>query len=183
MGRASAEEVQRLNREVALERLVNGRGVELAKRGQSLVGRCPLCSGGDLEVDPKANRFRCLTCKAKGGVIDWVMAVEGVSKKHAVELLREDVLGEPAGKIVRKATVPKLGGVVADNEDSHAIVRSVIDYYHETLKQSPEAIAYLDKRGLRVIDRPGGFSDSLRHLGREIRHPPSQTEWLAILAT
>ena len=72
-----------------------------------------------------------------------------MSRKHAVELLREDVLGEPAGKVLRKATIPKLGGVVDGDADPHAIVRSVIDYYHDCLKQSPEALAFLDKRGLR----------------------------------
>jgi DNA primase len=121
MGRASAE-ASRLNREVALERLVVGRGVELVKRGQSLFGRCPLCEDGELEVEPKANTFRCTGCKAKGGVVDWVMAVEGVSAKHAVELLREDVLGEPSGRVVRKATIPKLDGVVEADADGDAIV-------------------------------------------------------------
>jgi DNA primase len=77
MGRATTE-AARLNREVALERLVVGRGVELGKRGQSLVGRCPLRDDGELEVDPKANRFKCDGCKAKGGVVDWVVAVNGM---------------------------------------------------------------------------------------------------------
>ena len=115
------DEVQRLNREVALERLVVGRGVELAKRGAVLVGRCPLCADGELEADPKTSRFRCSCCKAKSGVVDWVMAVEGVSMKHAVELLRDDVLGEPAGRVVRKATIPKLGGVMDHTPRRHRL--------------------------------------------------------------
>jgi len=71
-------------------------------------------------------------------VVDWVMTVEGVSAKHAVELLREDVLGEPAGRVVRKATIPKLGGILIDQEVSQT---------------------------RRDLDRPGGFSDAPRHSG------------------
>jgi DNA primase len=40
--------------------------------------------------------------------------------------------------------------------DDDALLKQVVDYYHETLKASPEAIAYLDSRGLNdvaLIDR------------------------------
>ena len=33
-----------------------------------------------------------------------------------------------------------------------AVLGQVIDYYHATLKQSPEALAYLQKRGLHHPD-------------------------------
>jgi DNA primase len=33
--------------------------------------------------------------------------------------------------------------------DYQTALRQVIDYYHETLKASPEALEYLDKRGLK----------------------------------
>jgi DNA primase len=36
--------------------------------------------------------------------------------------------------------------------DDQALLLQVIDYYHETLKASPEALAYLEKRGLKSMD-------------------------------
>jgi DNA primase len=45
-------------------------------------------------VSPKKNLWHCLgACQAGGSVIDWVMRAEGVSFRHAVELLKEGVLG------------------------------------------------------------------------------------------
>ena len=40
--------------------------------------------------------------------------------------------------------------------DDVELLRQVIDYYHETLKKSPEALVYLESRGLQsseMIDR------------------------------
>ena len=41
LARVPDEELERLKRGISLERLVTARGVELHKRGDSLVGRCP----------------------------------------------------------------------------------------------------------------------------------------------
>jgi DNA primase len=92
-------------------------------------------------------------------VIDWVMRAEGVRFRHAVELLRADLpslAAFPAGKrgrqkepVAKQSTTPKLP-VIAEREASDAVLlHDVVDYYHEALKQSPEALGYLAKRGLR----------------------------------
>ena len=41
MARIPDEEIERLKREIAIERLVTGFGVELKRAGANLVGRCP----------------------------------------------------------------------------------------------------------------------------------------------
>ena len=41
MARIPEEEIERIKREVSLERLVEASGVELKKRGKDLFGRCP----------------------------------------------------------------------------------------------------------------------------------------------
>ena len=33
--------------------------------------------------------------------------------------------------------------------DDYELLGQVVDYYHATLKESPEALAYLERRGLR----------------------------------
>lgn len=52
--------------------------------------------------------------------------------------------------------MPKLDTPLEQEADDCALMRSVIDYYHETAKQSPELLGYLERRGLRssqVVER------------------------------
>jgi DNA primase len=77
------------------------------------------------------------------------MKAEGVSFRHAVELLRADLPTSGVAGQVKRATVKKLPPPVSFDADDQALLRQVVDYYHSTLQQSPEALAYLAKRGLR----------------------------------
>jgi DNA primase len=151
MARIPELEVERLKREVSVERLVTAAGVALTKRGADLVGRCPFHEDNtpSLVVTPEKNLWHCLgACQTGGSVVDWVMKAEGVSFRHAVELLRADVPVGPA-KAVKQSTVRKLGPPVEAEADDRAALLQVVGYYHEQLKQSPEALGYLEKRGLR----------------------------------
>ena len=176
MARVPDEELERLKRGVSLERLVTARGVELLKRGDSLVGRCPFHEDKtpSLVVTPSKNLWHCLgACHTGGSVIDWVMKAEGVSFRHAVELLRADAPLSGAGADApKKTTVPKLVSPLSADADDKALLGQVADYYHQTLKGSPEALAYLERRGLRstaVIDFFRlGFSN--RTLGLRLPH-------------
>jgi hypothetical protein len=71
------------------------------------------------------------------------MRSRGVSFRHAVELLRNEhpSLSE-AVRIVAKGTTEavKLDTPIEVNADDQRMLRQVVDYYHETLKQSPEAL-------------------------------------------
>jgi DNA primase len=49
---------------------------------------------------------------------------------------------------VKVSTVRKLPAPVDRDVDDAAMLEQVVSFYHETLKQSPEALAYLEKRGL-----------------------------------
>src|SRR3990172_7423398 len=151
MARIPQDEVERLKREVPVERLALAAGVELERHGADLIGRCPFHEDRtpSLVVTPSKNLWHCLgACQQGGSVIDWVMKAEGVSFRHAVELLRADLpVGAP--KAVKQSTVKKLAPPVAPDADDRAALLQVVDYYHEQLKQSPEALGYLEKRGLR----------------------------------
>lgn len=98
----------------------------------------------------RKNLWHCLgACQSGGSVIDWVMKAEGVSFRHAVELLREGLPALAASsRVVRQSTVPKLPAPVTPDGDDQQLLDQVIEYYHATLKQSPEALAYLAKRGI-----------------------------------
>ena len=92
MARIPDVEIERLKGETDLVALVESSGIELKKRGGDLVGRCPFHDDKTplLVVTPKKNLWHCLgACEAGGSVIDWVMKRDGVSFRHAVELLKD----------------------------------------------------------------------------------------------
>lgn len=149
MARIPDEVVETLKAEVSLVRLVEAKGIVLKKHGKDWLGCCPFHDDKtpSLVVSPAKNLWHCLgACGVGGTVIDWVMKTEGVSFRHAVELLRHDV-GLIGGKVVRQATVPKLASPVTAEDDQAALLQ-VVDYYHATLQHSPDALAYLQSRGL-----------------------------------
>lgn len=162
MARIPAEEIERLKREVSLERLCEARGIEMRRHGADLIGLCPFHDDKQpsLVVTPATNLWHCLgACNAGGSVIDWVMRAEAASFRHAVELLREGYpsLAAPSGRGGKAAYVRKLPSPVLPHADDPAILRQVVDYYHETLKASPEALAYLEKRGIKSADAISHF--------------------------
>jgi DNA primase catalytic core len=154
MARIPDEEIDRLKQHVSLERLVEAQGIELKRHGADLLGLCPFHDDREpsLVVSPKKNLWHCLgACQAGGSVIDWVMRSRGVSFRHAVELLRNEhpSLAAPV-RVVSKGTTDavKLETPFEVNADDQRVLHQVADYYHETLKKSPEAMKYLQSRGL-----------------------------------
>jgi DNA primase catalytic core len=166
MARIPDDEVERLKREVSVQRLAEARGIKLVRHGANLLGKCPFHDDKtpSLVITPAKNLWNCLgACNTGGSCIDWVMRANGVSFRHAVELLRADhlPLARPALES-RRAALPKVGTVrklpppVAREADDRVLLMQVADYYTETLKQSPEAMKYLSSRGLtspEMIDR------------------------------
>jgi len=154
MARIPDDELDRLKTEVSLQRLAEGMGITLKRHGADLIGLCPFHDDHDpsLVISPKNNLWHCLgACQAGGSVIDWVMKAEGVSFRHAVELLQADyapsALAAGSGP-VKKTTVQKLPTTLETSAEDARLLAQVIDYYHESLKQSLEALAYLEKRGI-----------------------------------
>ena len=189
MARIPESQVQRLKDEIAVQRLVEAAGVELRKTGKDFAGRCPFHDDDtdSLVVTPAKNLWHCFGCQCGGGPIDWVMKLKGVSFRHAVELLKDDSalaaesLG-PAGGAVKRATVRVLPPPVTLDADDRALLVQVVDYYHQTLKTSSEALAYLQSRGLNhpelietfklgFANRTLGLRlpDKLRKAGADIR--------------
>lgn len=158
MARIPDAVIERLKAEVALERLVVSKGIELKHQGKDRLGVCPFHEdeSPSLIVTPTKNLFHCMGCGAAGSVIDWVMLSEGVSFRHAAELLINEFMpASTTRKAAKKSTVPKIQSSFEPESADHELSRQVIDYYHHKLKESPNALAYLEKRGLvhgEVID-------------------------------
>jgi DNA primase catalytic core len=161
MARIPEHEVERLKKEISVQRLAEAQGVKLTRHGADLVGRCPFHDDRtpSLVITPAKNLWHCLgACNMGGTAIDWVMKAQGVSFRHAVELLKEDHFPLAVSPVqpVKKSTVPKLPPPVEREADDRALLLEIVGYYNESLKQSPEALKYLESRGLKssdIIDR------------------------------
>ena len=171
MARFTETEIEQLKNDVSLERLIEAAGIVLHKRGKDKVGLCPFHDDHDpsMRVTAATNLWRCPACGAGGDVIAWVVKFKGVSFRHAVELLKADFLspglkhtgaGSAAGvgvsvlsagdAPIKHSTVRSLPAPVALDADDRALLKQTIEYYHATLKQSPEALNYLAGRGLNA---------------------------------
>ena len=140
MARVPQSELERLKREVSLERLAVAQGVALRRRGADLVGLCPFHDDHEpsLVISPEENLWHCLgACQAGGSVIDWVMKAEGVSFRHAVELLLANDRPLAASGAAKHTRAVKLDQPFAADGDDQALLNQVIAFYHETLGQAP----------------------------------------------
>ncbi|MFL9911154.1 CHC2 zinc finger domain-containing protein [Paraburkholderia sp. RL17-337-BIB-A] len=150
MARIPESELERMKADVSVEQLVRAHGIELAKSGKDWRGRCPFHddSTPSLVVTPEKNLWHCFGCGLGGGPVDWAMKANGISFRHAVELLREGIPALAAKVGTAHSTVRALPSPVSASADDAALLEQVVDYYHQTLKSSPEAQAYLEKRGI-----------------------------------
>src|SRR5260370_22249202 len=149
MARIPESELEQLKRDVLVTRLAEARGVQLQRVGSDLLGLCPFHDDREpsLVISPAQNLWHCLgACQAGGSVIDWAMRAEGMSFRHAVEWLRGQAppAARPEASPARPAPALRLGRAADDDE----LLRQGVGFYQETLAQSPEALAYLDGRGL-----------------------------------
>jgi DNA primase len=167
MSRLMDGEIEKLKQEVSLPDLVQAYGVELKKKGKELIGLCPFHDdhSPSLVISPDKNLWHCMgACQEGGSVIDWVMKSEGVSLRHALEILKQRerpglFLGGQI-KHIKKTTARKLDPLFNIDNDkstgSQSLLNQVIDFYHGALKQSSEGLDYLQQRSLEnpeMIDR------------------------------
>jgi len=146
------DELDKMKRSIDLAAVIRARGVELKPQGHDLVGLCPFHDDKNpsLHVTAAKGLWRCVSCNATGNVIQFVQKFDGVSFRHAYELLKNGAAftGAPTCAPVKKGTVPRLASPLAADADDQAALRQVLDYYHARLKENPAALAYLKKRGI-----------------------------------
>ena len=156
MPRIPDEQIERIKQDISLTRLVESRGIELKRHGQNdLIGLCVFHNDKNpsLVITPESNLFHCLGCGAGGSVIDWVMKTEGVSFRHAVELLQNDVSSLAVGSsVIKRCTTAKLESPLSIDADQQTALQQVISFYHKTLKQDADVQAYLKHRGLDDVE-------------------------------
>jgi DNA primase len=177
MALLTTEEIEKIKADTDLAAVVRSRGVALAAKGGDLVGLCPFHEdkSPSLHVTPAKRLWRCVSCNATGNVIQFVQRFDGVSFRHAADLLAGGAAfkAPPTCGPVKKSTVPKLANplagvgragpapcdagasglregdaLAAEHAADQEALRCVLDYYAERLAANPSALAYLEKRGL-----------------------------------
>jgi len=189
MARIPESEIDRIKRETDLAALVRSRGIELKKHGGNghFAGKCPFHDEDEASfiVTPAKGLYHCMGCGAAGNAIQFVERFDGVSFRHAFELLNE---GAPAFAVLSETppkhhTVRRLEPPVEPDAEDAELFQQVVDYYHERLLQTSVALDYLKGRGLysaEAIDKFRlGFSDRTlglrlpdrgREAGRDMRN-------------
>ncbi len=154
MARLPQDQINRIKQDISLLKLVESQGYEITKQGKDYVVHCPFHEDDtpSCVISPKTNLFHCFGCGTGGSVIDWVMKLQGLSFRRACELLLNDigaVVDAPAKPVKRSQSKTLSSSLAADLLAAPAqSLNLVTDFYHQTLLASPEALGYLEKRGL-----------------------------------
>lgn len=146
-------DIERVKRSTDLRALVQSRGIELKKHGsKDWIGRCPFHPDNETPnfiVTPDKGLFHCMACGQAGNAIQFIERHDGVSFRHAFELLNQGGnVAFTAAPLQKQATVPRLPCPLDAAADDPTLFGQVTGYYHERLKQSAPARAYLASRGL-----------------------------------
>ena len=146
-------DIERVKHSTDLLALVQSRGIELKRHGsKDWIGRCPFHDDRDKPnfiVTPGKGLFHCMACGKAGNAIQFVEQHDGVSFRHAFELLNQGGNAAfTAQPLQKQTTVPRLPCPLDAAADDAALFSQVTAYYHERLKLSAPARAYLASRGL-----------------------------------
>ena len=81
-----------VKRTVSIQQVLDHYGVRLKRAGDELRGRCPIHEGegaNTFHANTEKNAFHCISCHAKGNVLDLVAAVEKCTVRAAALKLQE----------------------------------------------------------------------------------------------
>ncbi len=155
MARLPESQITRLKTEISLVRLAEQQGYAPKKQGKDYAVRCPFHDDltPSLIISPKSNLFNCFGCGAAGSVIDWVMKTQRLNFREAATWLSNECLPFASESPVSQAKeVNNESLSLAASADDQQLLQRVIAFYHQTLKHSSEAQAYLAARGLDDLE-------------------------------
>ncbi|MEQ2026870.1 CHC2 zinc finger domain-containing protein, partial [Xenorhabdus szentirmaii] len=125
--------------------VIEQQGRQLVKCGKDMIVLCPFHQEKtpSMVITPSKNLYHCFGCDAGGSVLDWVMKTENLSLRHACERLRAMLGSNPAVEPLVGASA-----LIRDAVGQQALLLRVVEFYHQTLLNAPEAHQYLKKRRL-----------------------------------
>jgi DNA primase len=152
MARIPKAELERIKREIPLAEVCARYGVELKPEGNDLIACCAFHEedSASFHVTPGKNLWHCFGCNAGGDNIQFVMKKEGVSFRHAVEKLQQIGGSAPVTPVIKTSRGNEHPVLVdpAEAASDHDVLRKAVDYYHQKFLDRPEAMQYLQKRGV-----------------------------------
>jgi len=162
MARIPDPEIDRIKSETDLVALILSRGVALKQQGANWTGLCPFHDDRqtpNLIVTPGKGLWRCMAggCGATGNAIQFVERFDGLSFRHAFELLANGgrAAFEHAPEAPRKlTTVPRLPCPLEESAEDSQLLEQVAAYYASRLL-APEGQAARDCLAARGLDDPG----------------------------
>ena len=136
-----------IKKAIDLAEYIRSRGVVLRKRGKDLVGLCPFHKDTkpSLVVTPSKRLWHCLGCGAGGSVIDFVMKLDGLDVRGAIEKLGGPV---PAPQRPPAPEDPAPAVPALSPERANQLLERVVSLYEKTFADVPEGRAYLESRGI-----------------------------------
>ncbi|MDJ0805995.1 MAG: CHC2 zinc finger domain-containing protein, partial [Gammaproteobacteria bacterium] len=131
--------------------VIKASGVELSREGPVWTGDCPFHDdhNGALMVDPSTGHWQCDgACQTGGGVVDWVMRDQGIGRDEAKQYIYKT---HGASKETEQTSPPERKPndaliTLSSEGDDQRLLHQVVNYYHQTLIQTPGALKYLQKR-------------------------------------
>ncbi len=129
-----------LKRRNPIAEVIGAHGVELRAHGRRLTGRCPFHDDRrpSLVVYPATQSFYCFGCGAAGDVIEFLRRAEGLDFREALTRLDGVRAGPAMDRPAQRALTV----------DDRVILAAACELYQEALERSPEALAYLERRGV-----------------------------------
>ena len=175
--RIPESDIERIKRGTDLRALVQSRGIELKKHGsKDWIGRCPFHNDQDSPnfiISPDKGLFHCMACGKAGNAIQFIVQHDGVSFRHAFELLNQGAAFTTSPPL-KQATVPKLDCPLVLDADDVALMNQSLAYYRQRLAQTPAALEYLKCRGIAAAIEPFGLGFADRTLGLRLPHKNRQ---------
>ena len=153
---ATRVDVEALKSAHPIEDVVAHYGIELRRLGRAAVGRCPFHPDHgrpNLHVWADTRSWFCFRCNVGGDVIRFVERAEGLSFRDAVERLTgSGSVGQLAPRSACSQPPSSAARTQAGFDDRDpeelAALRAATSLYHQRLLTDPNALAYLDQRGI-----------------------------------
>jgi DNA primase catalytic core len=160
------EGIEQIKSSNDLAGVVVERGIEVKRRGKSLVASCPFHEEKtpSFTITPSKGLFHCFGCGVSGDVIGFVSKHDKIPFSQALEVLSKRA-GLSLSEVMkdRPRAPQKIPISETPKASSPGLLSRVVEHYHKTLCEREDAQEYLRSRGLidaqLALDFQLGYAD------------------------
>lgn len=139
---------------INLVSIIRSRGITLKSSSGKFYGTCPFHKNTEpSSLLVKGDTFSCKCCDKSGDAADFLSFFDGISRSHALELLKEGevALVKPQSK-TKRSTVLKLPCPLDVEAFDEELIRQVFDFYNDHLMGDQKTLKWLSDKGITDID-------------------------------